>query len=70
MPLNVGLGLPEDVLDVVVVVVTVPEVYTDLSLYSERPFGPPHISVELPAHTILHRPSVAVVEPAARVFPQ
>jgi hypothetical protein len=39
-------------------------------LYREMPFGPPQYSVWLPAHTMLHLPSVAATEPAASVLPQ
>jgi hypothetical protein len=39
-------------------------------LYREIPFGPPQYSVELPAHTMLHRPSVAATDPAASELPQ
>ena len=39
-------------------------------LYRVNPFGPPQAMLELPAHAILQRPSVAGVEPAPRVLPQ
>jgi hypothetical protein len=38
--------------------------------YKERPLGPPQISVALPAHIMLHLPSVAATDPAATVLPQ
>jgi len=39
-------------------------------LKRERPLEPPQISVESPRQAILHLPSVAAVEPAARELPQ
>jgi len=39
-------------------------------LYRESPFGPPQYSVELPAHTMLHLPSVAATDSAAIELPQ
>ncbi|KAL2406472.1 hypothetical protein ABEF95_015686 [Exophiala dermatitidis] len=38
--------------------------------YRDNPFGPPHTVEEFPAHVMEQRPSVAVVDPADRVFPQ
>ncbi|KAL2405761.1 hypothetical protein ABEF95_005249 [Exophiala dermatitidis] len=38
--------------------------------YRDNPFGPPHTVDEFPAHVMEQRPSVAVVDPADRVFPQ
>jgi hypothetical protein len=38
--------------------------------YKVKPLGPPQKVLELPAQTILQRLSVAVTDPAVRVFPQ
>ena len=40
------------------------------SWYKLNPFGPPQISWLFAAHAILHRPSVAVILPLLKVFPQ
>ena len=40
------------------------------SMKSVRPFGPPHVSVALPLHGMLQRPSVTGLERAFKVFPQ
>ena len=40
------------------------------TMYSCRPFGPPQIMPESPAHFMLQRPSVAGTLPVLKVFPQ
>ena len=52
------------------VVLVIDDDNNDESSYSERPFGPPQISVTLPSQVIEHRPSVTRVEPAKSVLPQ
>ena len=39
-------------------------------LYKVSPFGPPHVKLELPAHVILQRPSVAGTLPVPNELPQ
>jgi hypothetical protein len=59
--LGVGVGVADETDELLLLV---------SSMKSCRPFGPPHISVALPLHGMLQRPSVTGKEFAFRVFPQ
>lgn len=56
----------EDVLNVLVV----EDNGTPVTLYSDKPFGPPQICEPSAAQAILQRPSVTGAEPATRLLPQ
>ena len=58
---GVGVGVADETEELLLLV---------SSMKSCRPFGPPHISVALPLHGMLQRPSVTGKEFAFRVFPQ
>jgi len=60
--LGVGVGVADETEELLLLLVS--------SMKSCRPFGPPHISVALPLHGMLQRPSVTGKEFAFRVFPQ
>jgi hypothetical protein len=59
--LGVGVGAADEIEELLLLV---------SSMKSCRPFGPPHISVALPLHGMLQRPSVTGNDFAFRVFPQ
>lgn len=52
------------------VVFVVAELLLALTVYKLSPLLPPHISAELAAQAILHRPSVAIVDNDDNVLPQ
>lgn len=65
----VGLVDDEEV-DVLVLAVLLLEEAALLKSYTLSRLGPPHISLELPLHSIVHPLSVAIIAPFEIVLPQ